>query len=653
MATRLNSVLLGAIVGLCAFRVLAQNSESVLGVPEVNQSLYVSKDGKWACLSNSSIVIDSSQINDGICDCPDGSDEPGTGACGMNGFQFFCKNEGFIPRYISQSKVGDGVCDCCDCSDEELTTGDIFYRGANCSQLQLSFNKFVEKELRRFEAGSRALKKMTAHADSSQKPKSKEELSQEISSLFEKLANSEKVLEGEKAEYLERLKTDEPLLYELEQLHIDKLARDVNEQFESVIKVSKAYEELVDILDGLVENYSRHLQDLVVNDNVKKYQFYKQQNLSKLTCDSKNENGLRDQLMVYFEKELPELFTYGLSDKPAKYLQGKATFVDMLILSKVEYTEVVMEAVGKLRAMMLDISENYNRNYQDQGVKKAVEAFKHYTSKYLSVGVIQIPQHLAQKLEYLREFVSAKAPELVTLAGSDIDAEEGGNGLMKQVHYLAQEIPRFFKPDIKGQIEKHQQDVESLRSQVIERRKELNDIIKREELGDDERTKSIKNLINEMSPYVENALDGYTYEIHFNGHIFQRANFGDQNEVSIGSFQNLRLNQDLALHKYQEYVRIKYSGDDELVQHLISETKDDKEEYLFGNLYQLNNGLELEFDHGDKCWDGPERSASVFVQCSEKTQINKITEVSRCRYVIELDSPYGCSQVFAYQPFTP
>ena len=46
----------------------------------------------------------------------DGSDEPGTSAC-SNG-SFYCSNRGFKPSNLKSSRVNDGICDCCDGSDE-------------------------------------------------------------------------------------------------------------------------------------------------------------------------------------------------------------------------------------------------------------------------------------------------------------------------------------------------------------------------------------------------------------------------------------------------------------------------------------------------------------------------------------------------------
>ena len=72
-------------------------------------------NNSFTCLDGS-ITLPLSALNDGKCDCPDNSDEPGTSAC-LNG-HFYCHNEGGKPKLIPSHKVGDGICDCCDGSDE-------------------------------------------------------------------------------------------------------------------------------------------------------------------------------------------------------------------------------------------------------------------------------------------------------------------------------------------------------------------------------------------------------------------------------------------------------------------------------------------------------------------------------------------------------
>ena len=110
---------------------------------------YYSSAQKFTCISNPSITLDYVKVNDDYCDCPDGSDEPGTSACSylsdlsprtpgdissettnrsiaLPGF--YCKNKSHQPGYISFQRLNDGVCDydlCCDGSDEWAQVGGL------------------------------------------------------------------------------------------------------------------------------------------------------------------------------------------------------------------------------------------------------------------------------------------------------------------------------------------------------------------------------------------------------------------------------------------------------------------------------------------------------------------------------------------------
>ncbi|XP_047146353.1 glucosidase 2 subunit beta isoform X4 [Hydra vulgaris] len=87
---------------------------TIRGVELRFQSFYNPKQD-FTCFDRSN-TIPFASINDDYCDCPDGSDEPGTAAC-PNG-KFYCTNIGHEGKYIQSSRVNDGICDCCDGSDE-------------------------------------------------------------------------------------------------------------------------------------------------------------------------------------------------------------------------------------------------------------------------------------------------------------------------------------------------------------------------------------------------------------------------------------------------------------------------------------------------------------------------------------------------------
>ncbi|PJF17147.1 hypothetical protein PSACC_03048 [Paramicrosporidium saccamoebae] len=62
-------------------------------------------------------MLTETQLNDNYCDCPlSGYDEPGTSACSVG--EFWCANVGHVGKFVKKTVVDDGHCDCCDGSDE-------------------------------------------------------------------------------------------------------------------------------------------------------------------------------------------------------------------------------------------------------------------------------------------------------------------------------------------------------------------------------------------------------------------------------------------------------------------------------------------------------------------------------------------------------
>jgi len=114
----------------------------VRGVAERDCQKYTGAEGLYCPTTNQ--VIPPELVNDNYCDCPRSqvSDEPGTSACSDS--RFHCENVGSFPRDIRSSIVNDGICDCCDGTDEWLSPG---LCGNECAKEARQTYQSLQKEL--------------------------------------------------------------------------------------------------------------------------------------------------------------------------------------------------------------------------------------------------------------------------------------------------------------------------------------------------------------------------------------------------------------------------------------------------------------------------------------------------------------------------
>ena len=266
---------------------------------------YYKSPDSFTCISNPSVKLSASQINDDYCDCPDGTDEPGTAACtylspfspisphdisikGINTSLalpgFYCKNKGHRPSYVPFLAVNDGVCDyelCCDGSDEWDHVGGISCPD-KCKEIGKEWKK--QDEQRQKSLGSAGKKRKELVNEAQRLRKEVEDIIQDMKikqgALEIKVQDSEKALEEvERRERGRVVKTagkgsPTTILAGLTKERIEELREfliDVRSQRDSY---RSRIEELETILMTFKEEYNPNFNDEGVKRAVRSWEDY-------------------------------------------------------------------------------------------------------------------------------------------------------------------------------------------------------------------------------------------------------------------------------------------------------------------------------------------------------------------------------------------
>ncbi|KAH7875968.1 endoplasmic reticulum protein [Lentinula edodes] len=237
--------------------------EKTLGIAPYLVSKYVpSRSNTWTCLDGSQ-EIPWDYVNDDSCDCADGSDEPGTGACPNQ--SFYCQNEGHIGSFIPSSRVRDGLCEpnCCDGSDERPGVCNNV-----CQEVGQAYKTKVEEETKIRKTGSKIRSTYIAYAH-----KEKKRLEEVIETSTAQITAQEKEVArlrdiAERAESLSaaalEMKQQSPLYTSL--ITHSNALKSLQREHRKHLQREK---ELSNILDALRTGYNPNYQDMAVLEAVR------------------------------------------------------------------------------------------------------------------------------------------------------------------------------------------------------------------------------------------------------------------------------------------------------------------------------------------------------------------------------------------------
>jgi protein kinase C substrate 80K-H len=542
------------LLGTLSQSTLVASKGAPRGVGPEFVKFYESKTS-FACIGNPSITLDPSRVNDNSCDCPDGSDEPGTAACSyldalspeqpLPGSKtgttnttnslpgFWCENKGHIGSYVPFLYVNDGVCDyelCCDGSEEFAHVG-----GVKCQNKCDS----IGKEWRRVEEERR---------------KSKERSAAARRQLLKEAGDLRRTVEGRIAS----------LKQELEKLEIKKSELQV--KFEEVERSEK----------GKV-------------------------------VKPEGQGGKLGVLLGLAKNRVSEL----------------RNALDKVMDQRDDYAD----KVDQLEEILKNLKEEYNPNFNDEGVKAAVKAYEDYAA---SGGEKKSDITDGEILDILKE-----DGETTGINWLEFEEEEASDADI--VYNLEAYLPAFARDYI-------HQKLNLLRVWMIENGMLADNPIKpggetRLVQAAREALEAAKNDYSSKTASLEEQERDLNQDYGPDG-IF-RALKGRCVSTDVGEYE-----YELCWHSSTTQKSKKGHGNTNMGNFVkIEKQLADDEDRADGKGLGKGQRMVLKFENGQGCWNGPNRRTDVWLACAEKDELWRVSESEKCVYRMEVGTPAACEDV--------
>nr|CAD1828969.1 unnamed protein product [Ananas comosus var. bracteatus] len=554
------------------------------------------------------------QLNDEFCDCPDGTDEPGTSAC--PGGKFYCRNVGHAPLTIFSSRVNDGICDCCDGTDE--------YDGkANCQNTCWEAGKAAREKLK---------KKIATFKDgvairNQEVEKAKQAFAKDEAELA-KLKNEEKILNGlveklkeqkeriEKAEEEERLKKEKEekrLKEEAEKQAIEdkKATQDSQEgnvdatlEKSPEVQLQEGNDHRTEIEDGNNQENTKSDEGDEVEDqgNIEsdigddepidglsstptlEEHVVESEDDNMIKAASRDDSAAKAASKTSEEQDHAPLDTEGLSKEELGRLIASRWTGENVAPKTDEVRENAKEEGDEYR-LDTEIPEPAEESYDGYNSETDEEANRYEEDDFED----------ERDEEYNEDHVDPADSYYSDEAGksdhSDL-TDSGGSSWLEKIQQKVQSVLQafnFFKTPVDlseaSHVRKEYDDTSSKLSKLRSRISSLTEKLKHD-FGKE------KEFYSFYDQCFESKQNKYVYKVC----PFKKASQNEgHSSTQLGRWD-----------KFEESYRI------------------------------------MHFSNGDRCWNGPDRSLKVRLRCGLKNELTEVDEPSRCEYVAILSTPLLC-----------
>ncbi|EFZ02808.1 glucosidase II beta subunit-like protein [Metarhizium robertsii] len=508
---------------------------------------------EFSCISDASIKLSFDRVNDNTCDCPDGSDEPGTAACAYidplspeqplpgSGSAlakaqpalpgFWCENKGHIGSYVPFVYVNDGMCDydlCCDGSEEFGHVGGVKCEN-RCVEIGKEYKRLADEKRQKMQ---RAVNQKNAMLSEAQQLRQKAEakiaqLNTEIKSLEVKKADLQKKYAAAQLQDRGRVVKSEGaggklgVLIGVAKPRVNELRNTLNKVLEQRNDLRSRVEELETILRKFKDEYNPNFNDEGVKSAVKSWEDY----------------AAREADIVH---------------------------------------EQVIDA---------DVEEILKEDSESSGINWA-----EFESGEEGSDTDILYNFEAYLPGFLRVFMHDKVTAVrLWLIQNGILADSGASGSESQVVKAAREAAEAAERDLEDKVRDRDNETEDLKK----------------DYGPFDIFRGIKGKC------VSIDAGEYEYELCYLDKTMQKSKKG-HGHTNMGNF--VRIDRQLA----------------------------DDEERLDGKSLGKGERMVLKYEDGQQCWNGPRRSTEVWLGCADKEELWRVSEAEKCVYKMEVGTPAAC-----------